>query len=270
MSRAAEQIDRLIAIMAKLRSESGCPWDRQQDLRSLRPFLVEETYEVLEQMDLASLGGPLEPLRDELGDLLFQIIFHAQLGQEAGAFEFADVAKAICDKIEFRHPHVFGDAKARDAEEVAGAWVRLKAQERLRKTGSEGSTLDGVPKDAPALVRAERLTEKASRVGFDWKRVEDVRAKVDEELRELDEAIAQGEKARVEEELGDALFALVNLARHLRCPPEDALRGTLGRFTERFHFVERSLRARGKGPGEASLEEMDALWNEAKRRGSSS
>lgn len=270
MSRAAEQIDRLIAIMSKLRSESGCPWDRQQDLKSLRPYLVEEAYEVLEQMDLASQGGPLEPLRDELGDLLFQIIFHAQLAREAGSFEFADVAQAICDKIEYRHPHVFGDARARDAEEVAGAWARLKAEERRRKTGSEGSALDGVPKDAPALVRAERLTEKASRVGFDWRRAEDVRAKLDEELRELDEAIALGEKTRVEEELGDALFSLVNLARHLRCPPEDALRGAISRFIERFHFVEHSLLARGKRPAEASLEEMDELWNEAKRRGPNS
>lgn len=266
MSRAAEQIDRLIAIMAKLRSESGCPWDRQQDLGSLRAYLVEETYEVLEQMEIASQGGPLDPLRDELGDLLFQIVFHAQLAREKGAFEFADVAQAICDKIEYRHPHVFGGARARDADEVAGAWVRLKAEERRRKTGSEGSALDGVPKDAPALLRAERLTEKASRVGFDWKRAEDVRAKLDEELRELDEAIAQADRTRIEEELGDALFAMVNLGRHLRCSPEGALRGTIARFIARFHFVEEALRAQGKRPAEASLEEMDALWNQAKRR----
>jgi ATP diphosphatase len=266
MSRAAEQIERLIAIMAKLRSESGCPWDREQDLKSLRPYLVEEVYEVLEQMDQAALGGPLQPLCDELGDLLFQIIFHAQLAREQGGFEFADVAQAICDKIEYRHPHVFGGTQVRNADEVASVWVRLKAEERRRKTGSAGSVLDGVPREAPALMRAERLSEKASRVGFDWTAREEVRAKLDEELRELDEAIAGGNRDRIEAELGDALFALANLGRHLKCPPEEALRTTLARFIERFHYIEKALLTQGRTPAEASLAEMDALWNEAKRR----
>ncbi|MGI5864971.1 MAG: nucleoside triphosphate pyrophosphohydrolase, partial [Myxococcales bacterium] len=242
------------------------PWDKQQDIRSLRPYLIEEAYEVLEQMDRIASGGSFKPLRDELGDLLFQIVFHAQLASEAGEFELADVIQAIADKIEFRHPHVFGDQKAADAAEVAGRWVKLKAEERRRKTGRPGSVIDGVPKDAPALMRAERLTEKASRVGFDWKRLEDVRAKLDEELGELDEAITSGESRRVEEELGDVLFALANLGRFVEVHPEDALRGAIDRFTRRFHFIEDSLRERGLEPSDVTLEEMDALWNEAKAR----
>ena len=267
MSRAAEQIDRLTEIMKHLRSETGCPWDKQQDIRSLRPYLIEEAYEVLEQMDLVAGGGPFGPLRDELGDLLFQIVFHAQLATEAGDFELADVIQAIADKIEFRHPHVFGEQKGvSDPAEIAGSWVRLKAEERRRKTGHAGSVIDGVPKDAPALMRAERLTEKASRVGFDWKCVADVRAKLDEEIGELDEAIATGDSRRVEEELGDVLFALANLGRRLEVHPEDALRGTLDRFASRFHYIEQRLREQGREPADSTLEEMDGLWNEAKRR----
>ena len=265
MSRAAEQIDRLIAILEKLRSDTGCPWDRAQDLRSLRPYLVEEAYEVLDQLDHAAAGGPLLPLCEELGDLLFQIAFHAQIAREQGAFDLADVCQAICDKIEFRHPHVFGDRAVQEGDDVDGWWVQLKAQERQAKTGNAGSVLDGVPTQAPALLRAERLTEKASRVHFDWKRLEDVRAKVDEELRELDEAIRDGERVHIEEELGDALFALANLGRWVKAPPEDALRGTLGRFVERFHYIERKLAERGKAASGSTLEEMDALWDEAKR-----
>jgi nucleoside triphosphate diphosphatase len=270
MSHAADQIDRLIAIMTRLRSQNGCPWDREQDIRSLRPFLLEETYEVLEQMDQVAQGGSFQPLRDELGDLLFQIVFHAQIASERGEFTLTDVIQAIGDKIEFRHPHVFGDATVKDAVEVAGRWARLKAEERRRKTGNAGSALEGVPREAPALMRAERLTEKASRVGFDWKRREDVRAKLDEELAELDQAMASGDRNQIENELGDVLFALVNLGRWLRCPPEDALRGTIARFIERFHFIEQRLREQGREPTDAALEEMDALWNEAKacfRRG---
>ncbi len=266
MSRAATEIDRLVGIMKKLRSEAGCPWDKQQDIRSLRPYLIEEAYEVLEQMDAVAAGGSFMPLRDELGDLLFQIVFHAQLASEAGEFELADIIQAIADKIEFRHPHVFGDQKAADATEVAGRWVRLKAEERRRKTGRPGSVIDGVPKEAPALMRAERLTEKASRVGFDWKRLEEVRAKLDEELAELDEAIAGGESRRVEEELGDVLFALANLGRFVEVHPEDALRGTIDRFIARFHFIEERLRERGLEPADVTLEEMDGLWDEGKTR----
>ncbi|MBI5549472.1 MAG: nucleoside triphosphate pyrophosphohydrolase [Deltaproteobacteria bacterium] len=264
MSRAAEQLDRLMAIVQTLRSEAGCPWDRAQDIRSMRPFLIEEAYEVLEQMDSIAEGGPLAPLCEELGDLLFQIVFHAQIGHEQGAFAMADVVQSICDKIELRHPHVFAGRKIQEGDDVDGWWVKLKAEERRRKTGNSGSVLDGVPREAPALQRAERLTEKASRVRFDWTRVEDVRAKVDEELAELDEAIRGGDRVRIQEELGDTLFALANLGRWLHAPPEDALRGTIGRFVERFSFIEKRLQERGREPSESSLEEMDALWNEAK------
>jgi ATP diphosphatase len=265
MSRAAAELDRLIAILTRLRSPTGCPWDRAQDLRSLRPYLIEEAYEVLEQLDLCGDDPPARALCDELGDLLFQIVFHAEIAREQKAFEMADVIQAICDKIEFRHPHVFAGKKIQPGDDVDGWWVALKAEERLKKSGKAGSVLDGVPREAPALARAERLTEKASRVHFDWKRLEDVRAKVDEEIRELDEAIAQGDKRRIEEELGDALFALANLGRWVKVAPEDALRGTLKRFVERFHFIEEKLREKGVEPAGSSLEDMDALWNEAKR-----
>lgn len=264
MTRAAEQVDRLIAILEKLRSPNGCPWDRAQDLRSMRPYLVEEAYEVLEQLDAAAGGAPPGPLCEELGDLLFQIAFHAQIAKEQKAFDLADVCQSICDKIEFRHPHVFGDRKVTRDDDVDGWWVELKKQERARKTGRPGSVLDGVPSQAPALLRAERLTEKASKVHFDWKRLEDVRAKVDEELAELDEAIASGDRLHVEQELGDVLFAVANLGRWVKAPPEDALRGTLGRFVERFHYIEQKLAERGRDPAGSTLEEMDALWDEAK------
>ncbi len=266
MSRAAEQIDRLVGIMARLRAPDGCPWDREQDIRSLRPYLVEEAYEVLEQMDAVAAGAPMRPMAEELGDLLFQIVFHAQIASEQGEFDMADVIQAIADKIEYRHPHVFGDKKVSGSTQVLENWVKLKAEEKRRKTGSTGSVIDGVPKDAPALMRAERLTEKASRIGFDWKRVEDVRAKVEEELRELDEAIAQKSRDRIEEELGDVLFSLANLGRWVNSPPEDALRGAIDRFTKRFHYIEDQLRAKGIEPSNATLEQMDALWNEAKRK----
>ena len=265
MSRAAEQIERLIAILEKLRSPTGCPWDRVQDIRSLRPYLIEEAYEVLEQMDAVAEGAPMPGLCEELGDLLFQIAFHAQIARERGEFDLGDVVQAICDKIEHRHPHVFSQGTAKDSREVAACWAKLKAEERRRKTGSPGSALDGVPRELAALQRAERLTEKASRVHFDWKRIEDVRAKVDEELAELDAAIAQADRVEIERELGDVLFALANLGRWLRAPAEDALRGTVERFVARFHFIEEKLRARGCEPHESSLEEMDALWNEAKQ-----
>ena len=252
--------------MARLRGEGGCPWDREQDLRSLRPYLVEEAFEVLDEMDRVSYGGPWAPLCEELGDLLFQIVFHAQLATEKGEFGMADVAKAISDKIESRHPHVFGDVKVDGAEQVLDNWAKLKAEEKKRKKGRDVSVLDGVPTGAPSLMRAERLTEKASRIGFDWPDLAGVRAKLDEELRELDEAIAGGDRDALEHELGDVLFSLANLARFIKTPPEDALRQANARFTRRFHEVEEGLRAEGVPFGEATLEQMDALWNRAKQK----
>lgn len=256
--------ERLVGIMARLRAENGCPWDREQDLRSLRPYLVEETYEVLDEMDRVAYGGPWAPLCEELGDLLFQIVFHAQLASEQGKFTLADVCQAISDKIVSRHPHVFGQAQVAGAAQVLANWAKLKAEEKKRKTGSEGSVLDGVPSAAPALLRAERLTEKASRIGFDWPDVSGARAKLDEELAELDQAIRGGDRDALEHELGDVLFALANLARFIRTPPEDALRQANRRFTQRFHHIEQRLREAGIPFGEASLEQMDRYWDEAK------
>jgi MazG family protein len=260
MSRSAEATDRLLAIMARLRGPDGCPWDREQTLKTLRPYVLEETYEVLEAIES---GDPREHC-EELGDLLLQIVFQAQLAAETGQFDFADVATAISDKLVYRHPHVFGDAQVRDAEGVLKQWVALKQKEKAAK-GKGESVLEGVPRELPGLARAERLTEKASRIGFDWPDAAGARAKVNEELAELDEATASGDRARIEDELGDVLFAMANLARKLSLPPEEALRNAVGRFIARFGHVERELARRGVAHGAASLEEMDALWEEAKR-----
>jgi ATP diphosphatase len=265
MSDVGKAMERLEAIMRRLRGPDGCPWDREQDIRSLRPYLIEEAYEVLDEMDRVAEGGPWQPLAEELGDLLFQIVFHAQLASEQkDGFVLADVANAISDKIERRHPHVFGERASASATQVLENWARLKAKEREAKYGHHGSVLDGVPSMAPALQRAERLTEKASRIGFDWPDFSGPRAKVDEELAELDAAIASKDKAAIEHELGDVLFALANLARHLGVAPEDALRGANRRFTRRFQAVERKLEAQGVPFGEATLEQMNALWEEVK------
>jgi ATP diphosphatase len=264
MGAAGEQLDRLVEIMARLRGEGGCPWDREQDLRSLRPYLIEEAYEVLEEMDRVGYGGPWRSLCEELGDLLFQIVFHAQLAEELGEFRMADVCAAISDKIVSRHPHVFGEKQVKGAEQVLANWAKLKAEERKRKTGREGSVLDGVPPGAPALLRAERLTEKASRIGFDWPDLAQVRAKLAEELGELDEAIASGNRDALEHELGDVLLALANLARFLQTPAEDALRMAIRRFTTRFQHIESALRAEGVAIGEATLEHMERHWQAAK------
>jgi MazG family protein len=259
MTRAQVAIERLLGIMERLRGPDGCPWDREQTLQSLRPYVLEETYEVLEAIDD---GDPAEH-REELGDLLLQIVFQAQLAKEEGTFDFAAVADAISDKLVSRHPHVFGDADAKDSEAVLKQWAALKREEKRRK-GKGESVLEGVPREMPALARADRLTEKASRVGFDWPDAAGARAKVDEEIRELDEAMTAGDAEALEHEIGDALFALANLSRKLGIPPEEALRGAVGRFLSRFGHVERELARQGVPHGAATLEQMDALWNEAK------
>jgi MazG family protein len=258
-STPAAAIERLLAIMARLRGPGGCPWDREQTMSSLRPYVLEETYEVLEAIDA---GDPREHC-EELGDLLLQIVFQSQLAQEAGQFTFRDVAEAISDKLVSRHPHVFGDSDVKDAEGVLRQWAELKRKEKQAK-GAGHSVLEGVPRELPALARADRLTEKASRIGFDWPDAAGARAKVDEELRELDVAIARGDRAAIEHELGDALFALANVARKLSVAPEEALRGTVARFIQRFQHVERGLAEAGVPHGTATLAQMDELWNEAK------
>jgi MazG family protein len=260
MSRPAESIERLLAIMARLRGPGGCPWDREQTLETLRPYVLEETYEVLEAME----SGDAREHCEELGDLLLQIVFQAQLTSEAGAFDFADVADAISKKLVSRHPHVFGDAQVADAEAVMKQWVELKRKEKAAKGGGK-SVLEGVPRELPALARADRLTEKASRVGFDWPDATGARLKIDEEVAELDAAIAGGDRKEIEHELGDVLFAVANLARKLGFPPEEALRRSVGRFIDRFHYIEEQLESRGIAQGQASLEEMDRLWDAAKK-----
>lgn len=269
MSRAAEQLDRLVQIMARLRAPDGCPWDREQELRTLRVYLIEEAYEVLDAMDAIVERGEHQPgamreLPTELGDLLFQIVFHAQLAHERGEFEMADVIQAVADKLESRHPHVFGDKKFGSADEVLQNWAGFKEKERKAAGVQNPSAIDGVPRAAPALWRAERTTEKASRVGFDWPDWKGPRQKIDEELQELDAALATGDREQIEDELGDLLFSICNLARFTKTPAEDALRKTIAKFERRFRFVEARLREQGKKPAQASLEEMDALWNQAK------
>src|SRR5512140_2976177 len=259
MSRATDALERLLGIMERLRGPDGCPWDREQTLRTLRPYVLEETYEVLEAID----SGDTREHCEELGDLLLQIVFQAQLAKEDGTFEFADVAEAISNKLVSRHPHVFGDVQVKDAEGVLRQWAALKREEKKAKGGGK-SALEGVPREMPALARADRLTETASRVGFDWPDAAGARAKLAEELGELDRAIEAGDAGAVEHELGDVLFAAANVGRKLGIAPEEALRGAVSRFISRFSHVERELARRGVPHGEATLAEMDALWDEAK------
>lgn len=254
-------IERLLSLMARLRNpDAGCPWDCEQTFASIAPYTLEEAYEVADAIE----RHDLDALKDELGDLLFQVVFHAQMAKEAGAFDFADVAAAISEKMERRHPHVFGDATIADAEAQTVAWEELKRQERHQRAETRG-TLDGVPLALPALTRATKLGKRASTVGFDWPDIGGVIAKVDEELAELRQAIDRSESDdRVSEELGDLLFALSNLARHRKLDPERALRHANTKFERRFRYVERELEARGLVTSSVPLEELDRLWEAAK------
>ncbi len=253
---AARAVHHLLALMARLRAPGGCPWDREQTLESLRPYLLEETYEVLEAID----RGDAVHHREELGDLLLQVVFQAEIRREAGEFSLAEVARGITEKLYRRHPHVFGGADAADAAAAFENWEAQKAKEKKERA----SVLDGVPRGAPALMRAARLSDKAASVGFDWPDPRGARSKIDEELAELDAAVASEDPARIEAELGDLLFAVVNYGRKVGVAAEDALRGTLQRFEARFRRIEAELKARGRSPKEASLEEMDRLWEAAK------
>ena len=262
MPEAEPAIRRLLEIMDKLRDPGGCPWDREQTLRSLTPYLLEEAHEVIEAIE----AGDVAHHKEELGDLLFQVVFQARIAREEGKFDFADVCDAIAEKLTRRHPHVFGDVEVSGSREVVKNWERIKADERKQKGQEPRSAIGGVPVSLPALVRAERLTEKAGAVGFDWPDARSVLAKVQEELEELEQAMEAGAPAQMEHELGDLLFAAANLGRWVKVHPEEALRGTLRRFESRFHHVERELAAHGKSPRDSTLAEMDALWNEAKER----
>lgn len=263
MSESAnDRFGELVQIMARLRGEDGCPWDREQTHASIKPYLLEETYEVLESIDE---NDPAK-LEEELGDLALQVVFHAQMADEAGLFTIADVLRGINEKLRRRHPHIFGDVKADTAQEVLFNWEQIKKLEREKAQG-RASVLDGVPRELPALLRAHRLQEKASRVGFDWNEARQVFQKVEEELAELRAAMESEQPDRMEAELGDLLFSLVNLGRFIAVNPEDALRKTIARFISRFQYIEEELARRGTAPGQATLEEMDALWAEAKAKG---
>jgi MazG family protein len=263
----------LIALMARLRSPNGCPWDREQTYATLAPMLLEEAYEAFEAVEDAREGRPAE-LCDELGDLLFQIVFYAQVASERGEFTIDDVTTSIHEKMVRRHPHVFGDVTANDAATVLLNWETMKAEERRAAGKTEetsASLLTGVSSKAPALMEAHQLSTKAARVGFDWKAVDDIFDKVQEEIEELRQAIRdhtavadEASHGRVREELGDLLFATTNIARHMHVEPEAALKLTNRKFRRRFEYIENALHARGQAFDATSLEELESLWQEAK------
>jgi nucleoside triphosphate diphosphatase len=260
--KPSRNISRLIEIMAALRTPgSGCPWDLEQSFRTIAPYTIEEAYEVADAIARDDLVG----LKDELGDLLLQVVFHARIAQEQGAFDFADVVETITTKLVRRHPHVFADAEGKTAKSVEGLWERIKAEEKAER-GEEapGGAMAGVPVALPALTRALKLQDKAERVGFDWNDPKAVLAKIREEADEIERELDSAERSRVGAEVGDLLFTLVNLARHLDADPEGVLREANLKFERRFAAIERALAARGKTPKSSSLAEMDELWNEAK------
>ncbi|WP_439138385.1 nucleoside triphosphate pyrophosphohydrolase [Roseicyclus sp.] len=256
-------LDRLRAIMARLRDPvTGCPWDVEQDFATIAPYTIEEAYEVAD----AIARQAWDELKGELGDLLFQSVFHAQMAAEAGLFDLDDVASAIADKMIARHPHVFGDeSNAKSADQQVADWESVKAAERAAK--ARGGVLDDVALGLPALMRAEKLQKRAARVGFDWPEIGQVIDKIAEEARELAEARDALPQDKIAEEMGDLLFVMANLARHLKVDPEDALRRANTKFTRRFAFIEAELAKLGKRPEDSDLAEMDALWDGAKRGG---
>ena len=266
----SRDISRLLEIMAALRDpQTGCPWDVEQTFRSIVPYTIEEAYEVA---DAIERGDPHD-LADELGDLLLQVVFHARMAEEAGDFSFGDVVEAITSKMIRRHPHVFGDAGALSPGEIKALWGKIKAQEKEARRARLGPSADetpgllaGIPHALPGLTRAVKLQAKASTVGFDWNDPRLVIAKIREELDELEDAAKSGDAGAIRGEIGDLIFAVANLARHVEVDPEDAVRVTNAKFERRFAFIEQELAAQGRSLAEATLAEMDGLWNEAKRR----
>jgi MazG family protein len=256
-------MEKLLEIMQRLRDpQGGCPWDRAQDFRSIAPYTIEEAYEVVDAIEREDLAA----LRDELGDLLFQVVFHARMASEQGAFEFADVVEAVSAKMLRRHPHVFAGETVSSADEQSRAWAAHKARERAAAGGEPAGLLDGVPAGMPALSRAVKLSRLAAGVGFDWPDVTGVLAKLREELAELEAAMTAGPPGRIEAELGDLLLAAANLGRHLEIDPEAALRGSNQRFERRFAHIEDRLRAAGRDMRSVPLDELEGLWAEAKAR----
>jgi MazG family protein len=263
-----DQFEALVSLQARLRAPGGCPWDRRQTHETLRTYLLEEAYEVLEAIDKAN---PQE-LSEELGDLLLQVLFHAELAREAGRFDISSVIQNIHDKLVRRHPHVFGDVKADTPEQVVKNWEKLKTEERLGSSKAPlrdqiaPSALDGIPRTLPALLEALQLTRRAARVGFDWHNVEGIFDKLDEEVAELRKALSEGGASRLEDELGDLLFVIVNLARHLKIDPEVALTHANRKFKSRFQDMESAARSEAQRLGDMSQEELEALWEAAKAR----
>ena len=252
-------ISSLEVLMKRLRAPDGCPWDKEQTMQSLTPFIIEEAYEVISAID----SGDMEHIREELGDLLFQVIFVSQLASEQGKFTLSDVIDGSHEKMVSRHPHVFGESRAETSEEVLKQWAEIKKAEKKGKDTAEGY-LSGIPEVLPALLRAHKISQKASKAGFDWRSAEEVLEKLDEETSEFKEAVKSGKAADMEEELGDMLFTMVNIGRILEVNPEDALRRTISKFISRFHHVERALIQKGDDLSTADLSEMERLWQEAK------
>ena len=263
----SKSFDELVAVMHRLRAPGGCPWDHEQTYQSLSQYLLEEAYETFDAIQEADATGDTTNLREELGDLLLQVVFHATIGKERGDFNIDDVAAGVTQKLILRHPHVFGDTKLERAEDVLDNWDQLKADERAASGKAEkvrDSILDEVPIHFPALLEGLKLTKKAAKTGFDWENADQIFEKLDEETAELRAAIKSGDTANAAEEIGDLLFVVMNLARHLDVEPETALKKTNRKFRERFKFIEDELKRKGTTLEDASLIEMDALWNEAK------
>lgn len=254
----ADNLSNLVELMARLRGPNGCPWDRKQTTESLKPFLIEETYEVVDALDEGDPGK----IKEELGDLLFQIIFHAQLAREQGHFTIEDVIAANMEKMIRRHPHVFGNEKAETAAEVLANWEEIKKKEK--GNDQRKSILEGVPRSMPSLIRAHKLQEKVAKVGFDWNRLDDALPKLDEEIAEFKESLRSENAAKIEEEFGDILFTLVNLSRFLQVDPEQALHKTISKFIRRFRHIEESAADAGKSLKDMTLDEMETLWQESK------
>jgi len=270
--KPSRDIKQLLDIMAALRTpQTGCPWDLEQTFETIVPYTIEEAYEVADAVERSDLSD----LKEELGDLLLQVVFHARMAEEADAFDFGDVVESITHKLIRRHPHVFGDAKDLPPSEVKRLWDSIKREEKAERrrarealagaNGDEATILADVPLALPALTRAEKLTQKAATVGFDWRDAAEVTEKIREELKEVEDAIQGGSSAQIEDEIGDLLFAVVNLARHLQIHSEQALRRANQKFERRFKFIEAGLRNAGRSPHEATLEEMERLWLEAKQ-----
>ena len=259
LEQAGEKFRELAEIMARLRAPGGCPWDRKQTFDTIKSYLLEEAYEVMEAIDARDWPH----LAEELGDLLLQPVFFAEMAREQGLFSIADSLDAINQKLVRRHPHVFGDTQAETAEDVLRRWEEIKRSEKP-ETAQSDSILNGVPRAVPALVEADKIGRKVAKVGFEWPDIEGVFAKLQEETEELREASARGNQDHIEHEIGDLLFNVVNLARHLKVDPEQALRKMNGRFRQRFAHIEREIAGRGGTLEQASLEEMEQLWQEAK------